>query len=103
MVNTAPTATKEYTPVSTTGEHAMRHFRELRTDDIIDSYTAKPPHTGTHRGRVLGTITAPRTGGAAAAVASPQETTLRLDCTVCSLEHTVTDSPWRLVAAVRQP
>lgn len=99
MVNT--TATKEYTPVTITGEHAMRHFRELRTDDIVDSYTAKPPHTGTHRGRVLGAVTAARSG--AAAVASPQETTLRLDCTVCEHEHSVTDSPWRLVAAVRQP
>jgi hypothetical protein len=75
-----------------TGEHAMRHFKELRTGDTVDAYTGTD---GPHRGEVSTAQTV--TGGITS------HTRLTIDCTVCDTVHSITDSPWRLVAAVRQP
>ena len=80
-----------------TGEHAMRHFKELRTGDTLDAYTGRD---GRHRGAVLAVTTA---APAAPAAGGTTVTTVKLDCTVCAAEHLVADSPWRLVAAVRKP
>jgi len=78
-----------------TGEHAQRHFKELRPGDTVDSYTGTD---GRHRGDVIAVSTI--TGNAAAPISA---TTLTVDCTVSERHHTITESPWRLVAAVRKP
>lgn len=94
---TPPTPPTEGTTTPMTGEHAMRHLKELRPGDDLDAYAGPGAAPGKHRGQVL--ITTTLEGPAV----TPDRTEVTIDCTVCETAHTVTDSPWRLVAAVRRP